>query len=132
MVRAPALLRWSFIVGAVVDGLFAVLMAAPPRYIGRVFGLEAFDPGAAFRYSSAVGAALMAGWTLLLLWALRAPVERRGVLLVTIVAVLGLMGANAYAVAAGVVAAAAMAPTFVMQAGLIGLFAAGYRSAARG
>jgi len=43
---------------------------------------------------------LMLGWTLLLVWADRKLVERRGVLMITNVVVLGLMGCGLYAVIA--------------------------------
>lgn len=80
-------LRISYWVGAIVDGLWILPMLVP-SVGGRLFGIEDFDPGGEYRYAMAVGAALMAGWTVLLLWADRRPVERRGVLLLTICPVL--------------------------------------------
>lgn len=49
-----------------------------------MFGIEDFDPPVEHRYAMGLGASLMAGWTLLLIWADRKPVERRGVLPLTI------------------------------------------------
>ena len=69
-------IRWlkaSYLVGAVADGLIGVLMLMPSR-MGET----------ELRYAMGLGAALMFGWTALLLWAWRAPMERRGVLLLTI------------------------------------------------
>lgn len=90
-------LRWlriSYWVGAILDGLWIIPMLVP-RVGGVLFGIEDFDPGGEYRYAMAVGAALMAGWTVLLLWADRKPVERRGVLLLTICPVmLGLDAAS--------------------------------------
>ncbi len=53
----------------------------------------------------------MAGWTLLLLWADRWPLERRGVLPITVVPVIaGLMANDAHAVRAGQVTSLSVAP----------------------
>ncbi len=76
-------LRISYWVGAVVDGLYVIPMLVP-RWGGALLGVEDFNPGGEARYTLAVGAALMLGWTAVLLWADRKPLERRGVLLLTI------------------------------------------------
>lgn len=67
-----------------------------PSIGGALFGIENFNPGGEYRYAMAVAAALMAGWTVLLLWADRKPIERRGVLLVTICPVLLGLDAASY------------------------------------
>lgn len=126
--RTPPLLRWSYAVGAAIDGLMVVVMLLPPRWGGRMLGLEAFSPGPDYRYAMALAAALMAGWTALLVWAARSPVERRAILLLTVLVVVGLMAANLYAVASGFVAFAGVAPTLAMQLGLCVLFVLGYRA----
>jgi hypothetical protein len=69
-----------------------------------------------------LAAALMLGWTLLLVWAGRRPLERRGVLPLTVVVVLALAGAGAYAVAAGFIAFERMLPTWISEAAIAGLF----------
>ncbi len=76
-------LRISYWVGAVVDGLWVIPMLSP-QIGGALYGIKDFNPGGDYRYAMGVGAALMLGWTVLLLWADRKPVERRGVLLLTI------------------------------------------------
>lgn len=76
-------LRASYWVGAILDGIWVVPMLYP-SIGGKLFGIEDFNPGGEYRYAMAVGAALMAGWTVLLLWADRRPVERRTVLLLTL------------------------------------------------
>lgn len=80
------MLRFSYWTGAVLDALWVIPMLFP-QVGGRLFGLKNFNPDGKFRYVSACGAALMLGWTALLLWADRKPVERRGVLLLTILPV---------------------------------------------
>jgi hypothetical protein len=126
--RTPPLLRWSFVVGAVLDGIMVVVMLLPPRWGGRMIGLETFPPGPDYRYAMALAAALMAGWTALLIWAARSPFERREVLLLTLFALAGLMGANVYGVALGFVTFAGVAPTLGLQVGLCVLFTLGYRA----
>jgi hypothetical protein len=75
----------------------------------------------------------MLGWTLLLLWAYRRPLERRAVAAFTTVVIAGVIVAETWAVRAGVLAAVRMAPTFVLQSVLLGLFAAAfYAGRARG
>jgi len=76
-------LRVSYWVGAVIDGLWIIPMLFP-QIAGALYGIKDFNPGGDYRYAMGVGAALMLGWTVLLLWADRKPVERRGVLLLTI------------------------------------------------
>lgn len=70
------------------------------------------------------GAPLMAGWTVLLLWADRRPLERRGVLSITVVPVIaGLMANDAYAVRAGQLFGRGVAPVRALQLALAALFA---------
>ena len=86
--------RWlqaSYIVGAIADALIGILMLLP----GRMGEAE-------FRYPMGLGASLMFGWTALLLWAYKRPLERKGVLVFTIFPVIsGLMATGIWAVAAG-------------------------------
>ncbi len=85
-------LKASYIIGAVADGIIAVLMMIP----GRMGETE-------FRYSMGLAAALMFGWTLLLVWGNRKPMERKGVLLLTIFPVItGLITTGIWAYASGI------------------------------
>ena len=84
-------LRVSYWVGAVADAVAAVSLAIPSR-TGET----------EFRYAMGVAAALMLAWTVLLLWGDRKPVERRGVLLLTMFPLIpALLGAVIYAGVAG-------------------------------
>jgi hypothetical protein len=76
-----------------------------------------------------MGAALMLGWTLLLIWAAIKPVERRFVAVLTIVVILGIVAAEIAAVAGGIMALGNTVPSFIMQAALLALFGAGYGKA---
>lgn len=118
-------LRVSYWAGATADALAAVAMWFP--HIGAaLYQTESFEPGADYRYAMRLGASLMFGWTVLLLWADRRPLERRGVLPITVLVIFGLASAGAYAVRAGLIDASNMAPTWVLQAILVALFLFSY------
>lgn len=128
-------LRASYWVGAVADAIVGVLMFFPE--IGRAaYGDPDFVPTADYRYAMRFGASLMLGWTVLLLWADRKPLERRGILPITVFVILGLAWAGAYAVSAGLVPLSNMAPSLGFQAFLVLLFLYSYlrsgRAAAEG
>jgi len=116
--RMPSHILWlraNYWIGAVVDGIMVIPLLFP-RVAGAMFGIGNFQPGADFRYAASVGASLMAGWTVLLLWADRRPVERSGVAIITLIPVLvGLMLSGVFAVSSGLIKQADMLPTFVMQ-----------------
>ena len=70
----------------------------------------------------------MFGWTALLLWADRAPVERRDVLLLTVFpVVVGLAVNEAAGVATGFLSAAFTAPIWALQLALSALFLESWR-----
>ena len=124
--RATTVLRVSYWGGAVLDGVMVVPMLVP-RVAAAMFGIEHFDPGRDYRYAMMVGASLMLGWTILLIWADRKPIERKGVAIITAVPViLGLAGAGAFAVASGLIKVDKMVPTWGLQGILCTLFLWGY------
>ncbi len=122
-------LRRSYRVGALVDAVAAVGMAAPALYGPTLRFTDGFDRNRAeFRYALRVGAPLMAGWTVLLLWADRRPLERRGVLPITVApVVIGLMANDANAVRAGQLSGSSLAPVRALQLALLAVF--GYSAA---
>ena len=131
--RAAAVrwLRASYWTGAVTDAVAAVQMLVPPLFaFGN--GLEDFAPGPDYRFAMGMGASLMLGWTVLLLWADRRPIARRGVLVITIVPVIvGLAINEAAAVRAGFLPLRSQVPIWVLQAALAALFAASYHRGTR-
>ncbi|RJP27156.1 MAG: hypothetical protein C4536_14210 [Actinobacteria bacterium] len=120
-------LRRSYWVGAVADALTLVPMLSP-KAGGAMFGIEDFDPPYEYKYAMGMGASLMAGWTLLLLWADRKPAERRGVLPLTIFPVIfGIALSGAITVArSDLVEARKMIPLAIFQAAITALFAYSY------
>lgn len=118
-------LRISYWVGAIADGLVAIVMFSEAifAYQSPVTG---YLPETPYRYAMALAGSLMLGWTLLLLWADRRPADRRGVLLLTDVVILGLMGGGVYAVAAGFMPLDSAIPILVFQTALFVLFTFSY------
>lgn len=116
-------LRRSYRLGALVDALAAIGMAVPTLYGPTLrFDQHFARRGPEFAYAMRTGAPLMAGWTILLLWADRKPLERRGVLPITVVPVIaGLMANDAHAVRAGRVTSISVAPVRALQIGLVAL-----------
>ena len=79
-------LRISYWVGAVADALAALRMLLPEHI------MRGSSPDISYNIGMKWGVALMLGWTVLLIWADRKPLARKGVLLLTICPVIvGLM-----------------------------------------
>lgn len=117
------LLRAAFLAGAVTDALAVIPMLVPP--IARlVWGFD--DAGGAYRFAMGYGASLMAAWTALLLWARQRPAERAFVAALTVGVIYGLVATEIAAVLSGAMPVWRMVPTWVLQAGLLGLFATAY------
>jgi hypothetical protein len=126
MNRGNHLLHAAFRTGAVLDAAMLLPMLFP-TFGAALFGLSGFHPGPEYRYAMYVGASLMAGWTVLLLWADRKPLERRGVILLTVVPVIfGMIGSTLYAAASGLPAPAGMFPMLGIQVSLVALYLGAY------
>jgi hypothetical protein len=120
------LLLVAYWFGAILDGAMVVPLLVP-RIAAAMLGLVGFAPTPDFRYAAAVGAALMAGWTALLVWGALRPLDRRGILLLTACpVVVGLIAAGIYAVASGLVRLPLMVPMFAFQVGGCALFVTAY------
>jgi hypothetical protein len=115
-------IRWlkiSYIAGAVADGLTGILMLIPSR-MGET----------EFRYPMGLGAALMFGWTALLLWGNIKPLERKGVLLLTIFPVItGLVVSGIWAAASGFFPVEKIIPSLILALALIFLMGFSYLKA---
>ena len=115
-------LRWlkaSFAAGAIADAIVGVQMLIPSR-MGET----------EFRYPMGLAASLMFGWTLLLIWAYQKPVERKGVLLLTIFPVItGILASGGYQVATGAFPFARALPNMIIGIALIALMGFSYFNA---
>lgn len=117
------LLKLAFLTGAVTDALALVPMLVPDM-ARLLWGFD--DPTGSYRFAMGYGASLMLGWTCLLLWAYRRPLERRFVAALTVLVIYGLVITEIAAVVGGTLPAWRMVPTWCLQAGLVGLFASAY------
>jgi len=115
------LLRIAFLLGAVTDGLAVIPMLS--RRIGAaLFGGDSSRDNQESRYAWGVGAALMAGWTLLLLWGALSPIARRDILLLTVFPVItGIVLATVMAARRGLVSVARTVPLWI-HLGTVSLF----------
>lgn len=74
----------------------------------------------------------MLGWTILLIWADRKPLERKGVILITTIpVVIGMVLAGIFAVGVEMVKAERMIPTWILQTILLVLFPYSYFSTSK-
>ena len=129
MVRKILWLRISYWTGAIADAACLVPMLFP-EVAKIMFGLSELRVTPEYLYSMRLGAALMLGWTCLLIWADQKPVERKGVILLTIFPVLtGIIATSILAVLSGFITPAKMLPLWVVQGVLFKLFCFSYLNA---
>lgn len=76
------LIKIAYWLGIGADALWAVGLLVP-QVFGFLTGNPDFNPDLQFRLMMGIGGTLMTGWTFLLLWAVRKPIERRFVILLT-------------------------------------------------
>jgi hypothetical protein len=107
------LLRIAFLVGAITDGLAVIPMLS--RRIGAaLFGGDSTSNNMENRFAWGIGAALMAGWTLLLLWGAASPISRRDILLLTVFPVItGIVLATVMAARRGLISVSRLVPLWL-------------------
>ena len=118
--REARLIRVVFLAGAVTDAV-ALLPMLLPSLATLLWGLR--DVSHSYQLAMRCAASLMLGWTLLLVWASRRPLERYVVAPLTVLVVGGIVVSEVAGAAAGVVDVWRVAPTWCLQAILLVLFA---------
>jgi hypothetical protein len=109
----------------------AVLMVFPQR-MADVMNIEV-ESAPSFNYGVRYGVPLMVGWTILLFWVDRKPLERKDVLLITLFPVVsGYILFELYSVAAGYATIEMLIPQLVMQTTMSSLFIFSFWNAQRG
>ena len=130
MKRSMTLLRISYWWGIIADAVVAGLMLFPTRFAHFMSIRGDLYPD--FAYGLRYGAPLMLGWTVLLFWADRKPLERKDILLITLVpVVLGLVIFEFYSIASGYTTLASTIPVLLFQAALSATFTYSYFSVRR-
>jgi hypothetical protein len=76
------LIKIAYWLGICADALWAVGLLFPPVF-GVLTGKPDFNPDLQVRLIMGIGGSLMTGWTFLLVWAIKEPIERRCVILLT-------------------------------------------------
>ena len=117
--RGVRALRAAFLVGAIADA-FALLPMLLPPLATSLWGIR--DVSGSYRVAMGCAASLMFGWTLLLVWASRRPLERRDVAPLTFLVVAGIVLTEAIGAVAGIPDAWRLVPTWCMQGILLVLF----------
>lgn len=116
-------------IAAAVDAAVAAGMVFPPL-LQPALQLAASPTAVETRYALDSGAALMFGWTALLIWASLEPVARRGVMALTVVpAIAGLALATLYGYASGYIPWGGAISVWLLQGTLVTLLAVAYRFA---
>jgi hypothetical protein len=118
-------------IGIVADAV-ATLLLFSPAVAQVVLQPQPFEMSALYLYVSRVAGSLMLGWTVLLWWAQRKPIERADVLLLTLVPVLVLMAVAAVLVVeSNQISLLRMLPLFVFYGVAFVLFPLSYLWARR-
>jgi hypothetical protein len=125
MPNQERLLRAAFLTGAITDALALLSLLIPPL-AGLLWGFD--DSSGGYRFAMGYAASLMLGWTVLLIWAFRSPIERRVVAATTFVVVCGLVLTEIVGLCFGYLAVWRFLPTLCLQAVLLSLFAAAFHS----
>ena len=74
--------RCIYWLGIGADALWAVALLVPAVF-GLLTGNPGFSPNFELQHVMGVAGSLMTGWTVLLIWAEKEPIERRAILLIT-------------------------------------------------
>jgi nitric oxide reductase large subunit len=129
--RLTLRIRLVYAIGAAADaGVGFVLLF--PEALSRLLGLARVPSNPSERLALAIAATMLLGWAALLFWAAKSPVERRGVLQLTIFPVIaGLALSVFFGWRMSYIPAGAAATIWSLQALLVGLLAWASRAARR-
>jgi len=97
-------LRITFWWGIIADAFEVIRMTVPQLFVATAGSM--LVPDAGFRFGLLYGAPVMLGWTLVLFWADRKPLERKGVRLCLVPAVIAYIVVEIVGIRMGAVALA--------------------------
>lgn len=112
------LLRISYWAGAIGDFLIAILVLIPER-----MGVSSYV------YPMGLMSAVAFSWGCMLIWADREPLERKWILLPTILVGIMLLIAGIYSIYAGVITIRSNLPNFILSPAMITLWSFSYYNA---
>jgi len=119
------LLKFSYIIGAILDALVAIQMFSPD-ILTLTTGVSSFAPTSNFLYASYMSGVMMISWSVLLIWGYLRPVERKDILLITVLPVVGLMISGVLSTTAGFLPWLTMIVFLTIQTFLVILFTTSY------
>ena len=123
------LIHIAYWVGIIADAISTIILLLP-ELAQSAFGLSDIPIGEEYLYISRMAASLMLGWTFLLFWADRKPVERRGILLLTIFpVVIGIMASGLFAVSSDFIQFQNILPLWIFNIILIIIYILSYLKA---
>ena len=125
MKNTVLLLKFSYIIGAILDALVAIQMFSPD-ILTLTTGVSSFAPTSNFLYASYMSGVMMISWSVLLIWGYLKPVERKDILLITVLPVVGLMISGILSTTAGFLPWLTMIVFLAIQAFLVVLFTTSY------
>jgi hypothetical protein len=123
------LVRLTYWLGALVDALAGVQLLLPTTV--TVLGFRGLRTPGVAGFPGVTAAVLMFGFSSILVWAQMRPLERRWVLLITLLVVIALAAANIGYGRAGILPWSQLLGALVIQGVLIALFATSYAVAVR-
>ena len=120
-------LRIAYWVGIIVDAIGAIMMLFPSLY--AQFSNVSFENDTGFSYAQRNNFPLMIGWTILLLWANHKPLERKGVVFITLLVIIGYTVFLIYSIASGYTTLQSSISELIREAMMIALFSYSYFNA---
>jgi hypothetical protein len=115
--------KLAYMLGSITD-FVVFLMIVFPQFASAFWGIEGLTEQ--YYFAMGLGAPVMLGWSLLLLWAYKKPVERRTIAPLTILAIIGIAITSIIMVTRGLFTFTGMLPSFIIQAILLVIFSYGY------
>lgn len=112
---------------AIIADAFAAILLFSPKIANMVLQPRPFEISEAYLYVSRIAGSLMCGWTMLLVWAKRKPIERAGILILTVFPVVFLLTLAAiFVVKSNQIALSKMIPIFILYIVVFALFIPSY------
>ncbi len=117
MKKSVILLRVTYVWGMIADLIEGIRMSIPKLFIASSGTMLKDSPE--LTNGLLYGVPVMLGWTLLLFWANRKPVERKGILLCLIPVIIGYMIIQTIGIASGTYSASKLLLTYILQTVLL-------------
>jgi hypothetical protein len=120
------LLITSYWIGIIADALATILLFSP-KTASIVLQPQSFEISEIYLYVSRVAGALMLGWTVLLIWGVMKPIERAGILMITLFPVVAILALAAILVVrSGQIAFDKVLPMFILYVVVFATFIPSY------